>query len=112
MPGKVAGVDAGSMLYLQDNAREKGIYASMVQGNRGQLYVRIGGDDSVWQPSFSNYHDYREYAQGTGWKVWVAIPGNPEVQQAQMKPALPVPKYRDPKKIAIPRRLAALNQAV
>jgi hypothetical protein len=56
----------------------------------------------VWQPSFSNYHDYREYAQGEGWKVWVAIPGNPEVQQAQMKPALPVPKYRDPKKIAIP----------
>jgi hypothetical protein len=32
----------------------------------------------------------------------VAIPGNPEVQQAQMKPALTVPKYRDPKKIAIP----------
>jgi alpha-amylase len=99
---KVAGVDAGSMLYLQDNARARGIYAAMVQGSRGQLYVRIGGDDSMWQPSFSNYQDYREYAQGTGWKVWVAIPGNPEVQQAPLKKPLPVPQYRDPKKIEIP----------
>jgi alpha-amylase len=98
---KVAGVDAGSMLFLQDNAREKGIYAAMVQGNRGQLYVRIGGDDSVWQPSSSNYQDYREYAQGAGWKVWVGIPGNPEVQQASLKKALPVPQYRDPKRIKI-----------
>ncbi len=86
---KVAGVDAGSTLNLQDNAREKGIYAAMVQGNRGQLYVRIGGDDSVWQPSFSNYHDYREYAQGAGWKVWVAVPGNPEVQEASKPSAIP-----------------------
>lgn len=99
---KVAGVDAGSMLYLQDNARAKGIYAATVQGNRGQLHVRIGGDDSVWQPSFSNYHDYREYAQGAGWKVWVAVPGNPEVQQAPLKKALPLPTYRLPEKIDIP----------
>lgn len=35
---KIAGVDAGSSLYLQDNARAKGIYAAMVQGSRGQLY--------------------------------------------------------------------------
>jgi alpha-amylase len=99
---KVAGVDAGSPLYLQDNAREKGVYAAMVQGKHGQLYVRIGGDDSAWQPDFSNYHDYREYAQGAGWKVWVALPGNPEVQQAPQKPALPVPQYRTPNKILIP----------
>jgi alpha-amylase len=99
---KVAGVNAGSEIYLQENARVKGIYAAMVQGKRGQLYVCIGGDDSVWQPSFSNYHDYREYAQGAGWKVWLALPGNPEVQQAPLKAALPVPQYRDPKKIEIP----------
>lgn len=99
---KVAGVDAGSQLYLQDNARGKGIYAAMVQGSRGQSYVRIGGDDSLWQPSFSNYHNYREYAQGAGWKVWVAIPGNPEVQQAPLKNAFPVPTYRSPDKIEIP----------
>ncbi len=99
---KVAGVDAGSMLHLQNNARDKGIYAAMVQGSRGQLYVRIGGDDSLWQPSFSNYRDYREYAQGAGWKVWVAIPGNPEVQQAPLKEALPLPTYRLPEEIEIP----------
>ena len=28
--------------------------------------------DSDWQPSTSNYKDYREYAWGEGWKVWVA----------------------------------------
>ncbi|MEJ2672696.1 MAG: alpha-amylase family glycosyl hydrolase, partial [Deltaproteobacteria bacterium] len=99
---KVAGVDAGSSLYPQDNARAQGIYAAMVQGRHGQLYVRIGGDDSRWQPYFSNYHDYREYAQGNGWKVWVALPGNPEVQQAPLKPPFPVPRYRNPQNIEIP----------
>jgi alpha-amylase len=74
----------------------------MVQGSRGQLYVRIGGDDSRWQPSFSNYQNYREYAQGAGWKVWVAIPGNPAVQQAPLKQALPAPAYRSPETIEIP----------
>ncbi len=98
---KVAGVNAGSMLYLQDNAREKGIYAAMVQGSHGQLYVRIGGDDSAWQPFFSNYSNYREYAQGAGWKVWVATAGNLAVQQAPLKKPFPVPEYRSPEKIDI-----------
>jgi alpha-amylase len=99
---KVAGVNAGSMLYLQNNAREAGIYAAMVQGSHGQLYVRIGGDDSTWQPCFSNYAHYREYAQGAGWKVWVAIAGNPAVRQAQLKNAFFVPEYRLPGEINIP----------
>ena len=99
---KVAGVNAGSLLYLQDNARDKGIYAAMVQGSQGQLYVRIGGDDSAWQPSFSNYANYREYARGAGWQVWVAIAGNPPVQQTPLKSAFPVPEYRAPAKIDIP----------
>jgi alpha-amylase len=99
---KVAGVDAGSRLHPQDNARAKGIYAAMVQGRRGQLYVRIGGNDSDWQPYFSNYRDYREYAQGAGWKVWVALPGNLPVKQAPLKAALPIPVYEHPEAIVIP----------
>jgi len=99
---KVAGVNAGSQLYQQDNARAKGVYAALVQGSRGRLYVRIGGDDSDWQPSFSNYRDYREYAQGAGWKVWVAVPGNPEVRQAPLNQALPVPDYLPPEMTDIP----------
>jgi len=99
---KIAGVDADSQLNLQDNARNNGVYAAMVQGSKGQFYVLIGGDDSQWQPYFSSYQNYREYAQGAGWKVWVSIPGNPEVQQAPLKKALPVPTYRSPDKIEIP----------
>lgn len=99
---KVAGVDAGSLLFTQNNAKAKGIYAAMVQGRNGQLYVRIGGSDTDWQPYFSNYKDYREYAQGIGWKVWTGIPGNPEVQQASLKGALSVPEYRQPENIEIP----------
>jgi len=99
---KAAGVKAGSTLNLQDNARDKGIYAAMVQGSQGQLYVRIGGDDTKWQPSLSSYSNYREYAQGSGWKVWVATPGNPAVQQAQVRNAFSVPEYRPPEEINIP----------
>ncbi|HSI83684.1 MAG TPA: alpha-amylase family glycosyl hydrolase, partial [Candidatus Methylacidiphilales bacterium] len=54
---KVAKVHAGSKLHLQDNARKRGVYAAAVDGRAGQLYVRIGGDSSAWQPSDSKYKD-------------------------------------------------------
>lgn len=99
---KVAGVHAGSALHLQDNARQKGIYAARIDGKRGQIYVRIGGSDRDWQPYFSNYQNYQEYAYGNGWKVWVALPGNPPMQQAPLRTALPVPAYQPPEQIQIP----------
>src|SRR5262249_19244180 len=83
---KAAGVHAGSELNQQSNARDKGVYAARVVGRRGLLYVRIGGSDDDWQPSFSGYKDYRDYAHGEGWKVWVGLPNNPEVQQVALKP--------------------------
>jgi alpha-amylase len=98
---KVAGVNAGSALHPQDNARKNGIYAAMVEGTHGSLYVRIGGDDSAWEPGMSGYSNFRDYAHGAGWKVWVAIPGNPDVQQAPVKGALPVPTFRDPETISV-----------
>jgi alpha-amylase len=99
---KVADVHAGSELFLQDNARQKGVYAAFVKGRRGNLYVRIGGSDADWQPSFSGYKDYRDYAHGTGWTVWVGLPGNPAVRQAPLRPPLPVPAYRAPETIDVP----------
>jgi alpha-amylase len=90
---KVAGVHSGSALHLQDNARSQAIYAASVEGRHGSLYVRIGGSDAQWEPRTSNYSDYREYAQGAGWKVWVAIPGNPPLRQAPLKSSLPLPSY-------------------
>lgn len=102
---KVAGVDAGSTLNLQDNARANGVYAARVVGSHGALYVRIGGDDSRWQPSFSGYRDYREYAQGNGWKVWVGLPGNPPFQQAPLHDPLPVPVYQPAETIVVPEEL-------
>lgn len=99
---KVAGVHAGSNLYTQNNALARGVYAARVVGHRGDLYVRIGGSDAEWQPYYSDYHDYREYASGTGWKVWLGLPGNPEVQQAPLKGPLPIPTYRDPSAIDVP----------
>jgi hypothetical protein len=99
---KVAGVHAGSNVYLQNNARAKGVYGAAVEGHNGTLYVRIGGGDSDWQPSDSGYQDYRDYAHGTGWKVWVKIPGNPEVRQAKLHDAFPVPTYTPPETISAP----------
>ena len=98
---KIAGVHAGSDFYPQNNARKKRVYAAMVKGRRigekrTQLYVRLGGTDNDWQPSSSNYKDYREYAHGTGWKVWITLPGNPELQQTPFNKALPVPDYKAP----------------
>jgi alpha-amylase len=91
---KVAGVHAGSAIYLQEKAHNAGVYAARVDGNHGQLYVRIGGSDGNWQPGASGYAGFREYAQGAGWKVWVALPGNPAFQQAPLRPPLPAPAYR------------------
>lgn len=98
---KVADVHGGSIFHLQQNAREHGVYAAFVEGMKGALYVRIGGSDHDWTPAHSNYRDYREYAWGSGWKVWVGLPGNPEVQQAPFKNALPVPQYQEAKDIAV-----------
>jgi alpha-amylase len=99
---KVAGVHAGSPLHLQDNARLRRVYAAMIEGTKGQLYVRIGGDDSDWVPHHSNYRDYREYVQGAGWKVWVKLPGNPEIQKAALKTPFPIPQYRPADQIDVP----------
>ena len=88
---KVAGVHSGSDLYAQSNARQAGVYAAAIKGSKGMLFVRIGGSDSNWQPSFSNYSNYREYAQGAGWKVWVQLPGNPPFQFAALPSPLPAP---------------------
>ena len=59
----------------------------------GPTTSRIGGSDVQWEPGMSRYSGYREYAQGAGWKVWVGLPGNPEVRQAPLKPSLPIPAY-------------------
>jgi len=56
--------------------------------------VRVGGDDTQWQPSTSNYTDYREYAAGSGWKVWVKLPGNPPVVTAPHHAPFPIPTYK------------------
>jgi len=87
-------VNAGSRVDLQNNAWDSGVYAARITGRHGELYVRIGGSDEQWQPSASGYTDYREYAQGAGWRVWVKLPGNPPFQQASRRAALPVPQYR------------------
>jgi alpha-amylase len=102
---KVAGVNAGSVVYAQDNARTAGVYAARIVGRSGDLYVRIGGDDGAWQPSYSGYRDYRPYADGAGWKIWLGLPGNPGFQEAPLKPALPIPRYREPQTIEVPDRL-------
>jgi alpha-amylase len=99
---KVAGVTSGSALFLQSNARSRGVYAAMVSGKNGLLYVRVGGSDADWQPSDSNYRDYREYAYGAGWKVWVGLPGNPDFQQAPATPALPIPTFKNASAIDVP----------
>lgn len=99
---KVAGVHAGSTVHTQHNARQKGVYAALIVGRFGDLYIRIGGSDTDWQPFYSNYHDYREYARGSGWKVWVRLAGNPPVRQAPLNEPLPVPQYRDADTFEVP----------
>ena len=100
---KVAGVNAGSTLHPVEAARSKGVYAAMVQGTKGKLYVRIGGEDTDWQPSVAGVRNVRGYAHGTNWKVWLALPGNPPVVQAPLPPALPAPPpYQSGDRITIP----------
>lgn len=99
---KVAGVHSGSDLHLQENALQKGVYAAKVQGKRGVIFVRVGGNDNAWQPHYSGFNDYREYARGAGWKVWVKLPNNPEVQFAPLNQPLEVPQYRPAGEIEIP----------
>jgi alpha-amylase len=98
---KVAGVKSGSKLWVQNNAGYKGVYAARVEGAAGDLYVRVGGSDNDWQPNFSGYKDYREYAQGAGWKVWVGLPNNPEFQQAPRHSAFEVPMFRPASEIEV-----------
>ncbi|MBF0336319.1 MAG: hypothetical protein HQL05_00670 [Nitrospirae bacterium] len=68
---KEAGVHSGSKLHIQNNACQNGVYAAMIEGNLGQLYVRIGGDDSNWHHDHSDYKDTTLSVDGTKWKVWV-----------------------------------------
>jgi alpha-amylase len=98
---KIAGVKSGSALHTQNNAQSQGIYAAMIEGANGSLYVRIGGTDAQWQPSTSGYQDYRDYAHGAGWTVWVGLPGNPDVKQAGPRPAFQVDPYQDAKTISV-----------
>jgi alpha-amylase len=104
---KVAGVHAGSDLFLQDNARRSGVYAAAVRGRQGMLYVRVGGSDANWQPAFSGYRDYREYAQGAGWKVWVALPGNPPFRFAGLPTALPAAPPLQPLPVPLPSQCSS-----
>jgi alpha-amylase len=99
---KVAGVHAGSAVHLQANALANGVYGARIDGSRGQLYVRIGGSEASWQPRASGYGAYREYARGQGWAVWVALPGNPPLQQAPRHPAFPVPQVMPLASIRVP----------
>jgi alpha-amylase len=99
---KVAGVTSGSVISTQNNARDKGVYAAMIAGKNGALYVRVGGSDNDWNPSMSNYSDYREYAFGAGWKVWVKLAGNPDFQQVPLKPPFAIPAFLPPDKIDVP----------
>ncbi len=99
---KAAGVHAGSVLSVQQNAKAKGVYAARVHGSKGDLYVRVGGTDADWEPAASDYAGYREYAAGDGWRVWVGLPGNPAVQQVPVKAPLPVPSYQKPEDIDVP----------
>ncbi len=98
---KVAGVHASSALHPQDNARAKGVYAARVEGHRGDLYVWIGGNKAKWEPSDSGYANYRDYAHGNGWQVWLALPANPPWQRAPLAGPLPVPMPRDPAQIDV-----------
>jgi alpha-amylase len=92
MPGKSPAYTAGARFTCR-TMRAAGVYAARVEGWHGDLYVHIGGSDAQWEPGMSRYSSYREYAQGAGWKVWVGLPGNPEVRQAPLKPSLPIPAY-------------------
>jgi hypothetical protein len=98
---KSAAVHAGSKVHTQQNARQRGVYAAYVEGSKGALYVRIGGSNGEWTPAQSGYREFREYAWGSGWKVWIGLPGNPEVRQAPRRSGLPIPQYQAAQDIAV-----------
>lgn len=98
---KVAKVHSGSSFHPQHNARERGVYAASILGKAGTLYVRIGGSDSEWTPHHSHFSDYREYAGGLGWKVWVALPSNPELQEAPLNTSFSIPEYQEATEIFV-----------
>lgn len=101
---KVAGILSGSELDLQDNARQRGVYAARVVGRNGDLFVRVGGDDNAWNPGNSGYRGYRDYASGTGWRVWVTLndaAANAAFQQAPFNGPLPVPVFQPAAGIAV-----------
>jgi alpha-amylase len=100
---KAAGIHAGSELNLQDNARNAGVYAARVVGTKGELYVRIGGNENSWNPSFSGYRDYHEYANGDGWKVWVKLPNNPDLVQVPLRDKLLIPTFIKPQDVQLPK---------
>lgn len=101
---KRAGIHAGSPVYPQDNASAAGVYAARIDGNRGRLYVRIGGSDASWQPGASGYGGVREVARGEGWAVWLALPGNPPLQLGAplQRTPLPVPPVLAVERIQVP----------
>ncbi len=78
---KAAGVNSGSTIHTRDNARDAGVYAALIEGTKGQLFVRIGGNDSIWNPSLSSYTGYLEYVSGDQWKVWVKM-NDPQLNQS------------------------------
>ena len=92
---KVAGVNSGSKINPQNNAMAAGVYAAMIEGTNGSLYVRIGGNDDNWEPAHSGYANFRDYAHGAGWKVWVGFPDNREFQQAPIRSPMPVPDFHE-----------------
>jgi len=99
---KLAGVNAGSPVYPQDNATAHGVYAARIDGSRGRLYVRIGGSDASWQPGASGYAHIRPVARGQGWAVWLALPGNPPLRQAPRQGTWPVPAVLALERIQVP----------
>ena len=100
---KLAGVNAGSPVYPQDNAAAHGVYAARIDGSRGRLYVRIGGSDASWQPVASGYgDDVREVTRGQAWAVWLALPGNPPLRPAPRHGAFTVPAVLALERIQLP----------
>lgn len=69
---RLAGVTAASRWFPQRNGLQAGVYAAAVEGHRGMLLVRIGGDDSRWRPLDSGYRHIQASARGRGWAVWLA----------------------------------------
>jgi hypothetical protein len=76
---KVAGIHSGSAISLQNDAASAGVYAARVVGRNGTLYVRIGGSDAEWQPSFSNYTDYSRVRTGSRVEGLAGLAGQPRL---------------------------------